>query len=72
VLRNDLGLLFLVTLDASGPIRLQAVPLRLDYCHTRLATGDDAAWIRRRFREACARFGTDVGEKDGRLVAAWR
>jgi poly-gamma-glutamate synthesis protein (capsule biosynthesis protein) len=46
-LRNDLGLLFVVTLDARGPRRLEALPLKLDYCHTRAATGADAAWIRR-------------------------
>src|SRR6266545_1602813 len=37
VLRNDLGLLFLVRLDERGPRRLEAVPLELGYCHTRLA-----------------------------------
>jgi hypothetical protein len=36
-LRNDLGLLFLVTLDRRGPIRLEALPLKLEFCHTRLA-----------------------------------
>src|SRR4029453_17904436 len=51
-LRNDLGLLFLVTLDEHGPARLEAVPLALDYCRTRLADGADAAWVRRRFRAA--------------------
>ena len=57
-LRNDLGLLFLVDLDAGGPRRVEAVPLALDFCHTRLAEGDDAAWIRRRFIGACAELGT--------------
>jgi poly-gamma-glutamate capsule biosynthesis protein CapA/YwtB (metallophosphatase superfamily) len=71
-LRNDLGLLFLVELDGSGPVRLEAVPLKLDYCHTRLAEGDDAAWIRQRFREACAAFGSDVCEQDERLVVERR
>lgn len=71
-LRNDLGLLFLVTLDQIGPIRLEALPLRLDYCFTRPATGDDAAWIGRRFREACAVMGTEVSEEDGRLLITWR
>ena len=70
-LRNDLGLLFLVTLDGRGPVRLEAVPLRLGYCHTSLATGRDAAWVRRRFRRACADVGTDVAESDGRLVVTW-
>jgi hypothetical protein len=68
-LRNDLGLLFLV--DLAGD-ELEAIPLKLEFTHTRLATGDDTAWIRRRFTDACAAFGTAVTEKDGRLVARWR
>ncbi|HET9555544.1 MAG TPA: CapA family protein [Actinomycetota bacterium] len=71
-LRNDLGLLFLVTLDGRGPIRLEALPLKLEYCHTRLATGDDIAWMRRRFRAACADLGTTVEEAAGRLLISWR
>jgi poly-gamma-glutamate capsule biosynthesis protein CapA/YwtB (metallophosphatase superfamily) len=68
-LRNDLSLLWLVDLDDDGtPLRLEAVPLRLDFCHTRLATGDDATWIRDRLRTACAEFGTEVHERDSRLV----
>jgi poly-gamma-glutamate synthesis protein (capsule biosynthesis protein) len=70
VLRNDLGLFFLVTLDEAGPTVIEAVPIKLDYCHTRLAGGRDAAWIARRFRSACARFGTEVTEADGRLVSS--
>jgi poly-gamma-glutamate synthesis protein (capsule biosynthesis protein) len=68
-LRNDLGLLFLV--DLAGD-RLEAIPLKLEFTHTRLATGDDATWIRQRFALACAKFGTDVTEEDGRLVLPWR
>jgi poly-gamma-glutamate capsule biosynthesis protein CapA/YwtB (metallophosphatase superfamily) len=71
-LRNDLGLLFLVTLDGGGPIRLEALPLKLEYCHTRLATGEDAAWMRHRFRAACAALGTTVEEAAGRLLISWR
>jgi poly-gamma-glutamate synthesis protein (capsule biosynthesis protein) len=41
VLRNDLGPLWLVDLDAAGPRRVEAVPLKLDYCYTRLACGED-------------------------------
>jgi poly-gamma-glutamate capsule biosynthesis protein CapA/YwtB (metallophosphatase superfamily) len=70
--RNDLGLLFLVTLDERGPIGLEAVPLKLDFCHTRVADGEDAAWIRRCFAEACRALGTDVEERDGRLMVVWR
>ena len=69
VLRNDLGLLFLV--DLAGE-RLEAIPLKLEFAHTRLATGGDARWIRRRFTDACAAFGTEVSEEKGRLVARWR
>jgi poly-gamma-glutamate synthesis protein (capsule biosynthesis protein) len=68
-LRNDLGLLFLVDLDGD---RLEAVPLKLEFAHTRLARGDDYAWIKRHFTAACAAFGTDVSEEDGRLIARWR
>jgi poly-gamma-glutamate capsule biosynthesis protein CapA/YwtB (metallophosphatase superfamily) len=71
-LRNDLGLFFLVDLDHEGPARLEAVPLKLEYCQTRLATGGDAELIGRRFREACRALGTEVGEERGRLVVTWR
>jgi poly-gamma-glutamate capsule biosynthesis protein CapA/YwtB (metallophosphatase superfamily) len=66
--RNDLGLLWLVDADADGPRRLEAVPLALDYCYTRLAEGEEAGWIRRRFRAACAAFGVEAREEGGRLV----
>jgi poly-gamma-glutamate synthesis protein (capsule biosynthesis protein) len=72
MLRNDLGLLFLVTFDDQGPARLEALPLKLEYSHTRLADGEDAAWIKRRFRDACSRLGTDAHEDDGRLVVTWK
>jgi poly-gamma-glutamate capsule biosynthesis protein CapA/YwtB (metallophosphatase superfamily) len=65
IARNDLGLLWLVDLDER---RLEAAPLKLDYCFTRLADGEDAAWIRERFRAACAAFGTEVREEGNRLI----
>jgi poly-gamma-glutamate synthesis protein (capsule biosynthesis protein) len=68
-LRNDLGLLFLV--DLAGT-RLEAIPLKLEFAYTRRAEDEDAAWIRRRFTDACAAFGTEVAEEDGRLVTTWR
>jgi poly-gamma-glutamate capsule biosynthesis protein CapA/YwtB (metallophosphatase superfamily) len=71
-LRNDLGLVFLVTLDAHGPVRLEAVPLKLEFSHTRLADGEDAAWMRRRFRTACAALGTTVEDQADRLTISWR
>jgi poly-gamma-glutamate synthesis protein (capsule biosynthesis protein) len=70
VLRNDLGLLFLVTLDERGPREVRAVPLTLEYGRTRLARGADRRWIADRFRDACARLGADAHEEDGLLVVA--
>lgn len=72
VLRNDLGLLFLVTLDRFGPRRLEAIPLKLEYTHTRLAYGEEAASIRHRFRTACAALGTTVIDEAEHLVVNWR
>ena len=69
-LRNDLGLLWLVTIDDSGPRHLEALPLKLEYCHTRLATGDDAAWVVRRLRALCARLGTEVRHDEGRCLVS--
>jgi poly-gamma-glutamate synthesis protein (capsule biosynthesis protein) len=70
-LRNDLGLLFIVTFEQRRPVRLEAVPLALDHCHTRLADAGEAAWIARRFRRACAELGTEVAERNGRLIVEW-
>ncbi|MBK9180988.1 MAG: CapA family protein [Acidimicrobiales bacterium] len=68
VLRNDLGLLWMVSLDRARPVSVEAVPLALDFCHTRLAGPDEATWITARFRSACAALGTQVEARDGRLV----
>jgi hypothetical protein len=67
-LRNDLGLLFVVDLGPRGPRTLEAVPLELEFCHTRLARGEEAAWIGRRFASACAELGSEVAEHAGRLL----
>ena len=61
--RNDLGLLFFVTLDKHGPLRLEAVPLKLEYCHTRLADCEEADWVRHRFRTASAALGSRQPER---------
>src|SRR6266545_4821686 len=70
-LRNDLGVLWLIDVDHDGPARLEAVPLKLDFCHTRVATGHDAAWVRARLVAACAAFGTTVTDEDDRVVVDW-
>jgi poly-gamma-glutamate capsule biosynthesis protein CapA/YwtB (metallophosphatase superfamily) len=67
VLRNDLGLLWLVHFEGLRPVGLEAVPLKLDYCHTRLADDDAARWIGHRFISACRAFGVDVATVEGRL-----
>jgi poly-gamma-glutamate synthesis protein (capsule biosynthesis protein) len=67
-LRNDLGVLFLVTFADGRADAVEALPLKLDYCHTRFATGEEAAWVRRRFRAACAALGTQTRDADGRVV----
>jgi len=72
VLRNDLGILVLVTLDERGPRRLEALPLALGYCRTELAAGADADWVERRFRVAAGALGTEVESDDGRLVVSLR
>jgi poly-gamma-glutamate capsule biosynthesis protein CapA/YwtB (metallophosphatase superfamily) len=66
-LRNDLGLLWSVTLRPTGVERLEAVPLRLRLARTEVATGEDRAWIVRRLRDACVAFGTGVREEGDRL-----
>jgi poly-gamma-glutamate capsule biosynthesis protein CapA/YwtB (metallophosphatase superfamily) len=68
VLRNDLGLIFIVTIEGTDLSSIEVVPLKLDYCYTRLAEGDDARWIRERFMSACSELATSVEEHDGRLV----
>jgi poly-gamma-glutamate capsule biosynthesis protein CapA/YwtB (metallophosphatase superfamily) len=71
VLRNDLGLLWRLTLDRDGPRRLEALALRLEYCFTRPADGDEAAWVGRRLRQACAELDTEVLGEDGLLTIEW-
>ena len=69
-LRNDLGLLFLIDLDEHGLKRMEGIPLKLEHCHTRVARGEDATWIRRRFITACAEMGTHATEHDERVIVA--
>jgi len=67
-LRSDLGLLWFVELTANELVRVEALPLKLDRCRTRLAGESERDWIERRFLEACADFGTSVEARDHRLV----
>ena len=66
-LRNDLGLLWLVTLEADGPRRFKGVPLRLEFAHTRLAGPEEARQLRSRLKERCAAVGSSVQLQGDRL-----
>jgi poly-gamma-glutamate capsule biosynthesis protein CapA/YwtB (metallophosphatase superfamily) len=68
VLRNDLGLLWLVTLDADGPRRVEGVPLRLELAHTRLASRVEATLLLSLLEERCAAVGSTVRREGERLV----
>jgi poly-gamma-glutamate synthesis protein (capsule biosynthesis protein) len=57
-LRNDLGI-FVIWRPGARP-RFELVGLSLDFCHTRLASGDDAGWIADRLARACEELGTAV------------
>ncbi len=67
-LRNDLSLLWLVTLDADGPRRVEGVAVRLEYAYTRLADADEATELARLLAGRCAAVGSRVELCDGRLV----
>jgi poly-gamma-glutamate capsule biosynthesis protein CapA/YwtB (metallophosphatase superfamily) len=67
-LRNDLGLLWFVTVRADGVERVEALPLRLRLARTEVASGEDRAWIAARLREACEQLGTAVHDDGDRLV----
>jgi hypothetical protein len=70
-LRNDLGLLFIVTFADGSPTQVEAIPITLECCYTRLAAPDERDWIVRRFREACAALGTRTIVHDDRIVVEW-
>jgi poly-gamma-glutamate synthesis protein (capsule biosynthesis protein) len=46
-------------------------PLEFDYCHSRLAGGEAAVWVRQRFRRACAAFGAEAREEAAPLAVEW-
>jgi poly-gamma-glutamate synthesis protein (capsule biosynthesis protein) len=67
-LRNDLGLLWLVTLGPAGPLRVEAVPLRLEYAFTRRADDAETAELLALMGERCAAVGSSVHREGDRLV----
>jgi poly-gamma-glutamate capsule biosynthesis protein CapA/YwtB (metallophosphatase superfamily) len=68
LLRNDLGLLWLVTLDVGGPTRVEAVPLRLEFAHTRPASHDETSLLLALLQRRCAAVGSSVRRDGGRLA----
>jgi poly-gamma-glutamate synthesis protein (capsule biosynthesis protein) len=67
-LRNDLGLLWLVTLDVGGPRRVEGVPVRLEVAHTRRASDVEAMVLLALLEERCAAVGSTVRREGERLV----
>ena len=68
VLRNDLGLLWLVTLDRDGPRRVEAVALRLEFAHTRLADPEETRLLRSLIERRCDAVGSAVRQERDRFV----
>jgi poly-gamma-glutamate capsule biosynthesis protein CapA/YwtB (metallophosphatase superfamily) len=57
-LRNDLGIAAIWS--PGGEPELELVGLALDFCHTRLAEGEEADWIGRRLKRACDELDTRI------------
>jgi poly-gamma-glutamate synthesis protein (capsule biosynthesis protein) len=68
VLRNDLGLLWLVTLDTEGLRRVEGIPVHLDLAHTRPASDVETTLLLALLEERCAAVGSTVHRRDRRLV----
>lgn len=67
-LRNDLSLLWLVTIDATGPSRVEAVPVRLELAYTRPANDVETTVLLALLEERCAAVGCAVRRAGGRLI----
>ena len=67
-LRNDLGLLWLIDLDRTGPRRIRALPLALEFCFTRQASAAETDWIVHRLQQLCAPFATEVDRTADGLI----
>jgi len=67
-LRNDLGLLWLITLDTAGPLRIEGVPVKLEFAHTRRASHVESTLLLSLLEERCAAVGSSVQREDERLV----
>jgi hypothetical protein len=63
LLRNDLSLHWLVTLEAAGPRRIEGVPVKLEYAHRRVADDDEPHELLRLMARRCARVGSQVEKR---------
>jgi poly-gamma-glutamate capsule biosynthesis protein CapA/YwtB (metallophosphatase superfamily) len=66
--RNDLGLVWFVTVEPGQVVAVEALPLHLDLAFTAPAAGADRSWIARRLRDASTPFGTQVDDLGDRLA----
>jgi poly-gamma-glutamate synthesis protein (capsule biosynthesis protein) len=66
--RNDLSLLWLVTLDTTGPRDVEGLPVCLEYGHTRPASTTETARLAELLRRRCDATGAQVDLLDGRFV----
>jgi poly-gamma-glutamate capsule biosynthesis protein CapA/YwtB (metallophosphatase superfamily) len=66
--RNDLGLVWFVTVEPGQVVAVEALPLHLDLAFTAPADGADRSWIVRRLRDASTPFGTQVDDLGDRLA----
>src|SRR5437016_4170603 len=55
-------------LRRGGPTRIDAVPLALEFCHTRLASRGEHQVVGRLLSERCAAVGTEVRDEGDRFV----
>ena len=65
-LRNDLGLLAIWRVD-ERPGDLDVVGLVLDYCRTRLASGEEADFVAARLQRACGELGSEIERLESNL-----
>lgn len=68
LLRNDLSMLWLITLGVENHPRVEGVPVRLKYAYTRRADEHETRELARLLAERCAAAGSRVEVVDGRLM----
>jgi poly-gamma-glutamate capsule biosynthesis protein CapA/YwtB (metallophosphatase superfamily) len=70
--RGDLGLLYLVSLDASGALtRLEMVPTQMRWFRLNLARSRDVQWLATTLARCGRPLDTSITLEDSRLVLSW-